>query len=270
MQHLGHRKGMAIASLNVNSLQLHLDEIICLVNENGIHTLAVNETKLDNEITDNLLEIEGYTLHREDRSRNGGGVAVYVRNSLKHNRRTDIPDKSLELVCIEIETIRARLFLKFAWYRPPSALIESFKELEGNLEFFDKENKEMIIMGDTNYDFSSKIADEYSSSLNNTAHLAEIYDLFGLTQMIGEPTRVTLTSSTLIDNIATNRAKNVAASGVFSITLSDHYLFYISRKFIGSTKPQRKTISIRNEEFQQRQFPVGSRPDRLRQYRQFK
>ena len=208
-----------IASLNVNSLQLHLDEIKCLVNEKGIHILAVNETKLDNEITDNLLEIEGYTLHREDRNRNGGGVAVYVHNSLKYHRRTDIPDKSLELICIEMEPIRARPFLIFAWYRPPSALIESFKKLEGNLEFFNKENKEMITMGDTNCDFSPKIADEYSSSINNTAHLAEIYDLFGLTQMIGEPTRVTLTSSTLIDHIATNKPKNVVTSGVSGITL---------------------------------------------------
>ena len=95
----------------------------------------MNETKLDSEITDALLEIEGYTLHSEDRNRNGGGVAVYVRNSLKHNRRTDIPYKSLELICIEIEPIKARPFLIFAWYRPQSALIESFKKLEGNLEF---------------------------------------------------------------------------------------------------------------------------------------
>ena len=116
VQRLGRRKGMVIASLNVDSYQLHLDEIKCLLNEKGIHILAVNKTKLDNEITDNLLSIEGYSLHRKDRNRSGGGVAVYVRNSFKHNRRTDIPDKSLELVCIEIEPIRARPFLIFAWY----------------------------------------------------------------------------------------------------------------------------------------------------------
>ena len=127
MQRLGHRKGMVIASLNVNGLHLHLDEIKCLVNEKVIHILAENETKLHNEITDNLLKIEGYTLHREDRNRNGGGVAVYVRNSLKHNRRMDTPDKSLELVCIEIESIRARPFLIFSWYRPQSALIQPSK-----------------------------------------------------------------------------------------------------------------------------------------------
>ena len=72
---------------------------------------------------------------------------MYVRNSLKHNRRTDIPDKSLELVCIEIEPIKARPFLIFAWYRPPSGLIESFKKLEGNLEFFDREKQRNDYLG---------------------------------------------------------------------------------------------------------------------------
>ena len=149
MQRLGHRKGMVIASLNVNSLLLHLDEVKLLLHEKGIHILAVNETKVDSKITDDLLEIEGFTLHREDRSRNGSGVAVYVRNSIRHNRRMDLPDKTLELVCIEIEPVRARPFLIFAWYRPPSAPVELFIKLEGNLEFFDRENKEMIILGDT-------------------------------------------------------------------------------------------------------------------------
>ena len=63
--------------------------------------------------------------------------------------------------------------------------------------------------------------------------------------MIGEPTRVTLTSSTLIDHIASKKPENVVASGVLRITLSDHYLVYVARKFMGSTKRQRKTISTR-------------------------
>ena len=37
----------------------------------------------------------------------------------------------------------------------------------------------------------------------------------------------------------------MVVSGVFSITLSDHYLVYVTRKFMGSTKHQRKTISSR-------------------------
>ena len=81
-QRLGHRKGMVIASLNVNSLKLHLDEIKCLVNEKGIHILAVNKAKLNNEITDNLLEFEGYTLQSTqggEKQESGWSCCVYAQ-----------------------------------------------------------------------------------------------------------------------------------------------------------------------------------------------
>ena len=51
---LGHSKGLAIGSLNINSLLPHIDEVRCFIKENGFHTLALNETKLDNTIADNL------------------------------------------------------------------------------------------------------------------------------------------------------------------------------------------------------------------------
>ena len=76
---LGHRKGMAIASLNVNSLLLHIDEIRTLIKDLGIHILAINETKLDRNIDDALVSIEGYSIKRCDRNRNGGGVALYIK-----------------------------------------------------------------------------------------------------------------------------------------------------------------------------------------------
>ena len=43
-----------------------------------------------------LLLIDGYTLYRDNRTRNGGGVAVYVSDSLKHSRRNDFPERALE------------------------------------------------------------------------------------------------------------------------------------------------------------------------------
>ena len=82
---------MAIGSINVNSLLVHIDEVRQLIKDKGLHILAINETKLDETIADSLLGVEGYALHREDRKRHGGGVAVYVRNSIKYHRRTDIP-----------------------------------------------------------------------------------------------------------------------------------------------------------------------------------
>ena len=101
---LGHRKGMVIASLNVNSLLLHVDEIRMLVKELGIHILALNETKLDKSIDDSLVNIEGYTIIRHDRDRHGGGVAIYLKDTLldKTTVREDLPNSALELICVEI------------------------------------------------------------------------------------------------------------------------------------------------------------------------
>ena len=72
---------MAISSFNVNSLLRHIDEIRLLINDLGIHILAVNETKIDDKIDNDLVSIEGYSIKRSDRNRNGGGVALYVKDA---------------------------------------------------------------------------------------------------------------------------------------------------------------------------------------------
>ena len=69
---------MVIASMNVNSLLPHLDEIELLLKDNGIHFLSLNETKIDDTLSDNLFKIEGYKFRILDRNRHGGGIAVFL------------------------------------------------------------------------------------------------------------------------------------------------------------------------------------------------
>ena len=75
--------------------------------------------------------------------------------------------------------------------------------------------------------------------------LRELYDLFGMTQIIEEPTRVTLDGSTLIYHIATTNCNNIVESGVLKISLSDNYLVYCVRKLRGGVKHQHKYITSR-------------------------
>ena len=49
--------------------------------------------------------------------------------------------------------------------------------------------------------------------------------LYNLDQLIKEPTRVTITSSSLIDLILTNQPNNISNSGV-DLGMSDHSLIY--------------------------------------------
>ena len=143
---LGHRRGIAIGSIKVNSLLLHIDEVRRLNKDKGFHILAINETKLDDTTADDLLGVERYDLHTEDRERHGGGVTVYVRSSIKHHRRTDIPERALEFVGIEAEPMKAGPLLVVAWYRPPSDPVDSFKKLERNLKFLIKKTRKLLFL----------------------------------------------------------------------------------------------------------------------------
>ena len=51
-----------------------------------------------------------------------------------------------------------------------------------------------------------------------------------ISQLITEPTRVTLVSKTLIDLCITNSQKKVTNSGVIHLGISDHSLVFLTRK----------------------------------------
>ena len=72
--------------------------------------------------------------------------------------------------------------------------------------------------------------------------MSEVYDLFSFKQLIQEPTRVSLTTSSLIDHIATKCPNNVVDSGVLQVSMSDHYLVYYLMKLSEARKESHKEI----------------------------
>ena len=51
-------------------------------------------------------------------------------------------------------------------------------------------------------------------------------------QLISEPTRETIRTSTLMDHIATTHPNNIVTPGVIKCGISDHYAVYCVRKFM--------------------------------------
>ena len=91
--------------------------------------MAVNETKIDGNVDDQLIAIDDFSLMRHDRNRQGGGVAIYVRNTVGYRPRQDFLNKSLEIICIEVEPPHCNPFIVMAWYRPPSEPSSCFDSL---------------------------------------------------------------------------------------------------------------------------------------------
>ena len=177
---------MTIASLNVNGLRRHFDEIQNILFSLGIHVLALNETKLDEKHTEELTDITGYQQVRRDRTCNGGGVSIYIRDSIKFRSRSDVPRHDLELICIEIEPPKTKPFLVLAWYKPPSAPVDVFLKLEKVISYLDKEGKEISLLGDTNCDLTTA-RQNVQPIEGNSKHICHIYELFNFLQLIEEP-----------------------------------------------------------------------------------
>ena len=71
------------ASLNMNSLSAHIDEIRILLNDKFLDVLAIQETKLNNSHRDSEFYIPRFDLVRRDRISDGdGGVCFYIKSSI--------------------------------------------------------------------------------------------------------------------------------------------------------------------------------------------
>ena len=123
----------------------------------------------------------------------------------------------------------------------PNDPVSSFELLEKVLSFLDREDKKIILVGDTNCGFS----DRGIESDNSAMHLSNFYDVFSFKQILKEPTRVSLGSRTIVDHVATNFELNIINYGVIRVSVSDHYLVYCLRRFNGSLKRDHKFINTR-------------------------
>ncbi len=76
-----------MASLNINSLLLHIDELRVFMSSSKIDILMIDETKLDSTIHDNEVYITGFEIVRRDRNINGRNGGTNLRVLLKAGPR---------------------------------------------------------------------------------------------------------------------------------------------------------------------------------------
>ena len=217
----------------------HYDELRLLLEKDKPHIIGINETKLDQSTHDCDLIISNYNIIRKDRDKYGGGVLMYIHNSLDFKLRDDL-DFNLESVSIEIKVGNFKPFLVTSLYRSPHKPVEYFGQIESLISATDCDGKESIIIGDTNCDFST-------DSNNDTKNLKRILNTYGFKQIIKEPTRTTSDTKTIIDHIITNKTEYVSNSGIIHCGISDHDAVFMQKNMrIPKLKLAPKTISVRN------------------------
>ena len=229
-----------IANLNITSLPKHIDELRVFISTSKIHILSINETRLDSTISDNEVYLPGCELIRLDRNRNGGGVCCYVRSNLNYRIRNDLMNDNLEFLTIEISKPRSKPLIISTRYKPPDSPVSVYDDFEELVAKIDSLNLEYHLSGDINTDLLPGV-----TCPQNTLKASKLKNIYGLSQLITEPTRITLNSETLIDLCITNCPEKITTSGVIHLGISDHPIVYMMRKTrCDRSGPQ--TIEFRN------------------------
>ena len=78
----------------------------------------MNETKIDDGISDNDIEIEGYIVNRKDRNRFGGGVAIYIQSTIQFTLREDLKNLDFETISVELNLPFTKSIVLTTLYRP--------------------------------------------------------------------------------------------------------------------------------------------------------
>jgi len=82
--------------------------------------MTLSESHVSQRYNEHLYDIDGYEFVNKPRQTGqGGGVAIYLKNSINWKRRTDFEHENIENISIEILTHKCKSFLIIALYRPP-------------------------------------------------------------------------------------------------------------------------------------------------------
>ena len=112
-------RGLHFCHLNVNSLLLKIDKLRDITDYIKPAFLGTTESKLDSSVTNAEVNINGCSINRNDRKRNGGGAACYIRNNLCFNIK-NIFSNSIERAFFEILIPKVKPIEIGIFHQPPN------------------------------------------------------------------------------------------------------------------------------------------------------
>jgi len=196
--------------------------------------LCICESWLTKLHLDFKFKIQNFDSFRCDRQiSRAGGVIMYSKIDVDfivnrvHIEKSDV----FESVTLKVKQKHSHPFYVSVVYISPKN-VNKFKLIFMEVFKFVL-NKDCIFVGDFNLDFNSSTTNDWFKKVSD----------IGLKQLIRDPTRITLNTSSIIDHIYVNDIYNVCASGTFDFAISDHFpLFYVRKLRYGLKKKSENNI----------------------------
>ena len=242
---LGKVESLNVLHLNIRSFHKNYNELILLLDdlaekEYEIDILLLCETFLNQENL-SLNDIPGFKgVHRCRQNRIGGGLSIYINDTLKYECTIDSPfNSTLESLVVKVKSgHKDWAFCEF--YRVPNGNLSQFNEYICEVLQILKKFDNVVIACDQNLDLI-KMGTHKETNKFYEKMLASMY-----IPTINKPTRVTYTTSTLIDNVYLKMKKvNNYDSFIITDCMSDHYPCLVSIDSSREQKCDRNTIKTR-------------------------
>ena len=231
-----------IGHVNARSVPKHLHEIHRVLDGTNVDAMGTCETFITSNTPKTSFEIPGYNFFHVDRTMScRGGVGAYIRS--EYTARIiklplDLVQPEMFFVEITVGVVKMALGVI---YKSPLIPYSVFAAIHENIAFVSAKYEHMVILGDFNVDHLK--IDSAPLRFFNTY----LVEPFAFKQVVNEPTRITKTSSTLIDLILASNSENVKVNGVIDTPgISDHCLIFMAYSL---KKPKFKPKIITRRDF---------------------
>ena len=225
---------LVVAHWNINSIlaEGRLEELTENVNALKAKIVVLSETKLNETIPNNLIEIPGFHEPiRRDRNLHGGGCLIYISQIFTYKQQKHLQSNYFENISVDVR-INGDIYSINCYYRPPNVdnhnlFLEETEKILDNLNAHNAKTK--LILSDLNFgNCYSKSPLLTPKPLDDLA--PEVFALHNFHQLIDIPTRVATvkinninhTTTSLIDLIFTDNLDNLSCHGTVPC-IADHY-----------------------------------------------
>ncbi|ESN92085.1 hypothetical protein HELRODRAFT_184519, partial [Helobdella robusta] len=159
-------------------------------------------------------------------NKQGGGVGIFLREGINYSVLDEVTLSNcvVDYLGIEIKLNNAIIYL-YAFYRPPDSDIDLLIQVLNLIFVKLKSKSNTYLVGDFNINLLKPFLN------HSVASFPDFLASFNFYPLISKPTRVSQSSSSLIDNIFTNNL-SVHSSGILLHDFSDHFpIFTTSSSF---------------------------------------
>ena len=239
-----------ILHINCRSIKRNFGSLTNFINLFSSHltAIAVTETWLTESLND-VYSIPGYNFFANSRTMKlGGGVGLYVKKNLSCKIRPDLCRMSSYIECIflECQQVNMKSFIIGSIYRPPNSDISQFNsDLLTILNDLTKsKHKLAFLAGDFNLNLIN--ANTHAA----TGEFLNNLQSFNFAPTVKNPTRISDTSATLIDNIFINGIEReyTCSSAIIYSDISDHLPVALHLKRNSRSKSY-KTVNYANKRY---------------------